>query len=363
MPEVTILGAGVAGLATARALALAGWRVTVKEQAPALTEVGAGIQIAPNGVRVLNALGLPLDGDRAEAVELRDTAGAPVLRMRLGGRDWHLVHRADLVERLARGAEAAGAVLQFGERATPEPGRLTVGADGVHSATREMLNGNVPARFSGHVAWRAVIPTGGALPVTEVHMGPRRHLVSYPLRGGTFRNIVAVEERAGWAEESWTARDDTDALQRAFSGFSPRVRRWLEQVERPWLWGLFLHPVATRWHGDGMVLAGDAAHPTLPFMAQGANLALEDAWVLSKCLIAGDRGERYQALRQDRVRRIVQAAAKNAQAYHLSGPVAKLAHTALRLGGRIAPGAPMKRFDWIYGYDAVQAASSIQTGT
>lgn len=363
MTEVTILGAGIAGLATARALALAGWRVTVIEQAPELTGAGAGIQIAPNGARVLRALGLPPKGVHAEGVDLRDRHGNHVLSMGLEGRDWWLVHRADLVAQLAEGAQRAGVMLRLGERGAPEPGRLTIAADGLHSASRKVLNGAVPARFSGHVAWRAVIAGDGGPARTEVFMGPKRHLVSYPLRGGAFRNIVAVEERSGWAEESWTTRDDSDSLHRAFAAFGPRVRDWLDQVRNPWLWGLFLHPVADRWFGPDLVLAGDAAHPTLPFMAQGANMALEDAWVLSRCLLAGDRGPKYQALRQDRVRRIVRVAAGNARAYHLSGPVAALAHAALRIGGRIAPAAPMKRFDWIYDYDAVQAASSIQTGT
>lgn len=359
MSKVTILGAGVAGLAAARALALAGWRVTVLERASVLGDAGAGIQIAPNGARVLRALGLDVPGLRAEAVELRTTQGDPVLRMAV--QDWHMVHRADLIESLAKGAVAAGVTLRLG--VTGEPDGLTIAADGLHSRTRISLNGDVPARFSGHVAWRAVIPEDGGTPVAEVHMGPKRHLVSYPLRGGQFRNIVAVEERADWAEESWTTRDDTDALQRAFAGFGPRVRSWLGQVDRPWLWGLFLHPVAERWHDNDVLLAGDAAHPTLPFMAQGANMALEDAWVLAQCLIAGDRGARYQALRQDRCRRIVAVAARNARLYHLSGPVGAAAHLALRLGGRLAPDAPMKRFSWIYDYDAVQAARSIQTGT
>jgi len=366
MTEVTILGAGVAGLATATALATAGWRVTVLERAPALAEVGAGLQVAPNGARVLRALGL---GDALDAASLRgrgvalhDMAGTQVLQMSLAGRDWHLIHRADLIALLAEGAQKAGAVLHLGVQGRSE-GTLTIGADGFHSETRKALNGADAPRFSGHVAWRAIVPNQDADPVSEIHMGPKRHLVSYPLRGGTLRNIVAVEERADWAEESWTQRDPTDALQRAFGQFSPRVRKWLKPVENPYLWGLFLHPVARRWHGDGMILAGDAAHPTLPFMAQGANMALEDAWVLSRCLIAGDRGARYQALRRDRCERIVKAAATNARAYHLPGPAARVAHAALRIGGRIAPDAPLRRFDWIYGYDAVQAASSIQTGT
>ena len=119
-------------------------------------------------------------------------------------------------------------------------------------------------------------------------MGAGRHLVTYPLRGGRLRNIVAVEERTRWAEESWSLTDDPLAMRIAFESFVPEVRGWLDQIERPNLWGLFRHPVAKRWHGNGAVLLGDAAHPTLPFMAQGANMALEDAWVARARACHGD---------------------------------------------------------------------------
>ncbi len=116
-------------------------------------------------------------------------------------------------------------------------------------------------------------------------MGPGRHLVSYPLRGGNLRNIVAVEERNRWAEESWSLRDDPMDLRLAFEGFSPRVRGWLDQVQDVHLWGLFRHPVAATWTRllprGAVAILGDAAHPTLPFLAQGAAMGLEDAWVLA----------------------------------------------------------------------------------
>jgi salicylate hydroxylase len=192
-------------------------------------------------------------------------------------------------------------------------------------------------------------------------MGPGRHLVSYPLRGGTLRNIVAVEERAKWAEESWTLRDDSIDLRLAFAGFSPRVRGWLEQVEDPWLWGLFRHPVAGTWtHPKGLAILGDAAHPTLPFLAQGASMGLEDAWVLADTLARHDTLAAglaaYQAARKPRTTRIVAAADGNARAYHLSGLPRLIGHTGLRLAGRVAPGAMLARFDWLYGHDVTAGA-------
>ena len=382
--SITLLGAGIAGLACARALALRGAEVTVLEQADAIREVGAGLQISPNGAAVLRALGLgeALDraGTAATGVRLTDGPTAePVLSMDLRGRDFRLLHRADLIALLLEGARGAGAELRLLQRietvdltgarpriVTAQGAALTpdllIGADGLHSHTRAALNGAAAAVFTGQVAWRAVLPEAEAedtAALAEVHMGPGRHLVSYPLRGGRQRNIVAVEERSRWAEESWTLRDDPMDLRLAFETFSPRVRGWLDRVEEVHLWGLFRHPVARHWHGGRAVILGDAAHPTLPFLAQGANMALEDAWVLADCLARHDTPEAafaaYQQARAARCARIVAASTANARAYHLSSPLREIAHLGLRIGGRIAPQAALRRFEWIYGTDVTQA--------
>lgn len=384
--EVTILGAGVAGLALARALALRGARVRVLEQADAIREVGAGLQISPNGGAVLRALGLgpalAAAGLRAEAVVLRNGAeGREVLRMDLmrlrPGQEYRLLHRADLIDLLHRGAVEAGAEIVLNRRVEEidlTGGRprlrlaggwqevgLLLGADGLHSPTRAALNGAARPFFTGQVAWRAVIAAeAGAAPEAEVFMGPGRHLVSYPLRGGTLRNIVAVEERRRWAEEGWTLRDDPLEMRLAFEAFTPRVRAWLERVEDVWLWGLFRHPVAATWArvlpgGGAVAILGDAAHPTLPFLAQGASMGLEDAWTLARALDEGDPREvalaTWQAARAPRCARIVAAAGGNARAYHLREPLRGLAHLGLRLGGRLAPGMALSRYDWLYGHD------------
>jgi salicylate hydroxylase len=384
--SVTVIGAGVAGLAVARALALRGAQVIVLEQADAIREVGAGLQISPNGACVLRALGLQdaLDAAsaRAEAVQLVDgPSGDRVARLDLArlrpGQGYHFLHRADLIALLLKGVEEAGVTIRLlsriatvdlsghhaavtldgGERIeTP----LLIGADGLHAKTRTALNGSEEPFFTHQVAWRAVIPCEpGAPPVAEVHMGPRRHLVSYPLRGGTLRNIVAVEERAKWAEESWSLRDDSMDMRLAFEDFSPRVRGWLDRVEDPWLWGLFRHKVAETWvkplGQGGVAILGDAAHPTLPFLAQGASMALEDAWVLAAALATHDSAaaalSAYQGARKPRTTRIVAAATANARAYHLSGVSRMIGHTGLRLLGRLAPGAMLSRFDWLYGHN------------
>jgi salicylate hydroxylase len=358
---VTVIGGGIAGLAVARAMALRGAEVTVHEQAEALGEVGAGLQVSPNGLRVIDALGL---GDAlravavtARAIRLRDFGGAEVLRLDLarpGAADYLFVHRARLLDVLEAGAREAGVTVRTKSRVEPGAEGLTIGADGIHSAMRHALNGEGTPFFTGQVAWRALIADPDAAPEVQVFMGPGRHLVSYPLAWG-LRNIVAVEERDAWAAEGWHHEDDPDNLARAFAAFAPEVRGWLAQVEQVHLWGLFRHPVATRWHDDRRAILGDAAHPTLPYLAQGANLALEDAWVLADRLDRMPQGEAlaaYQVARRDRAVRVIAAANANARNYHLTSPVLRTAaHAVLRLGGRIAPGAALRRFDWIYGHD------------
>ena len=380
--QVTVLGAGVAGLAVARALALRGAVVTVYEQSDAIREVGAGLQVSPNGACALRALGLAgalnAASLRAVAVELRDGLdGGLVTRLEVGrlrpDQGYHFLHRADLIALLLEGAQDAGVelrllsrvsavdlagdrpVLRF-EDGTSHTAALLIGADGLHSPTRVALNGKVAPFFTGQVAWRAVIAGDGGAPVAEVHMGPGRHLVSYPLRGGALRNIVAVEERRKWADESWSLRDDPMDLRLAFKGFGPRVQGWLDAVEDVYLWGLFRHPVAKVWQdGRAVAILGDAAHPTLPFLAQGASMGLEDAWVLAASLAAHESWAAglaaYQVAREGRVRRIVEAASRNARAYHLGGAARAVAHAGLRLGGWLAPELALRRFDWLYGHD------------
>ncbi len=357
--QVTVLGAGVAGLAVARALALRGCAVTVLEQSAGLQDVGAGIQISPNGACVLRALGLgdALDaaGMATQGVVLRNASGGQVLRMDVGGRDFRLLHRGDLIALLADGAREAGVEVRFGVQGDGAEAGLVIGADGVKSQVRSVLNGKVAPFFTRQVAWRAVIPGDGGTAEAEVFMARGRHLVTYPLRGGAWRNIVAVEERGDWAAEGWSVADDPVHLRAAFKGFGPKVEGWLSQVKETYLWGLFRHPVAVRWHDATRVIVGDAAHPTLPFLAQGANMALEDAWVLAEALAGHDTAAAgmtaYQARRMGRVMRIVAAANRNARVYHAGGIRRVVLQTGMRVLG---PRAALRRFDWLYGEDVTK---------
>ncbi|MBN8186184.1 FAD-dependent monooxygenase [Salipiger thiooxidans] len=385
--RIVVAGGGIGGLAAALAFRQRGAEVLVLEQAEAITEVGAGIQVSPNGLRVIEALGLAQGlaarACKARAVVLRDgLSGEQVLRLDLGQlperQGYQFVHRADLVELLADAAREAGVrirLLQKVRSVVPGPmpslelcngdsvgGDLVVGADGLHSVLRRALNGNASAFFTKQVAWRAIVPNTSAHPAeAQVHMGPGRHIVSYPLRDGSSVNLVAVEERSHWVDEGWAQEDAPDNLRAAFAGFGGRVPEMLASVERVGLWGLFRHPVARSWHGEGVALLGDAAHPTLPFMAQGANMALEDAWTLAACLSAdADQAralERYQSRRRNRCERIVSAANGNAWKYHLRNPLVRgVAHRGLGLAGRLMPQRMLRQFDWIYGHDVTAAA-------
>ena len=386
--RMSIVGGGIAGLATALALARRGVVVEVYEQAEQISEIGAGIQISPNGSRVLAALDILDEMEAnsvcAKSVTLNDHGGGRVARLALDGLGPFLMtHRADLIHMLRKAALLAGVEIHLGSRldaitrsadgvglrfvdgrtiTTP----LVIGADGGRSRCRAALHRDDAPPFSGQVAWRALIPlrAGEADTLPEgpqIFMGPGRHVVSYPLRDRKILNIVAVEEQAAWVAESWHHEGDRTRLKRAFSEFGPPVSDWLSRVERVMAWGLFNHPVAPQWHDEELVLVGDAAHPTLPFLAQGANLALEDAWTLAASL--GERVDLvegmalYQARRRERAVKVVKAATRNAQNYHLRGPARHVAHTVLRGMDRYAPDLLTRRFNWLYGHDVTDGVA------
>lgn len=393
--KIIVVGAGVGGLTVALAFRQLGSDVTVLEQAEAITEVGAGLQISPNGGVVLKALGLAKSvaqhSVKAEAVQLRDyRQGAPVVTLDLAhyaaDQIYQFVHRADLIDALATAVRKAGVHVRLLQKVSQVvPGRvpavslangaqmqadLIVGADGLHSKTRVALNGEAEPQFTGQVAWRATVPNDLGLGAqAQVFMGPRRHLVCYPLRGGDLVNIVAVQERAAWVAEGWNHQDDPDAMREVFSDFGGVAKQLLDRVHQVHLWGLFRHPVAENWFGDGLAILGDAAHPTLPFLAQGANLAFEDAWTLVDSLTQArsqsEGLELYQTRRRDRAARVIEAANGNARKYHLSFPPLRFAaHSAMRLMGRFAPEKMVNQFDWLYRHDVTdQRSSSTQTGT
>ncbi|OUS05039.1 hypothetical protein A9Q96_13130 [Rhodobacterales bacterium 52_120_T64] len=376
--EITVLGGGIAGLASATALAQRGAVVTVLEQATELGEVGAGLQVGPNGVAVLEALGLretaAAVANVPDAVELLDMAsGGEVARLPMGqaavqrwGRPYWQFHRADLLTVLSDGARAAGVDIRLGRQVDTIKdisASVVIAADGVRSATRSEVFGGQPASFTGQVAWRGIIPAetlpkGAVKNAATVYMGPGRHLVTYPMRGGTIINFVAVEERNSWADEGWNIPDDPENLRRAFSGAGQDVQSILNAVDETFLWGLFNHPYLPQWTKDNIALVGDACHPMLPYLAQGAVMALEDAWVLARELDRSGVTEglrAYERICKPRATRVQKAAASNATAYHLnSGPSRLVAHAGLKVISRLAPSALLGRFDWLYGEDVTK---------
>ncbi len=394
MKRALVAGGGIAGLAAALALARAGWSVTVFEASPALGEVGAGLQMSPNASRVLRWLGV-LDAVaetafRPERALLRDgRSGQTVFHTPLGqeavvrwGAPYLHVHRADLLSALSRAAAAAGVETRTGARVEsvvtrPEgpalrlaqgesiAGDLVIGADGIRSALRAQINGPEAPDFSGQVAWRGTIPAerlprGLVAPAATVWGGDGRHLVTYFLRGGQLVNFVAVEERAEWTAEGWSVPGDPEDLRRSFAGWHPDVTRLLDAVDTTFLWGLFTRPEQVRWVEGALALIGDAAHPMLPFMAQGAAMALEDVGVLAACLSRGAdipaALAAFEARRWPRVARVQHRSRDNGRLFHLRAGLARAGRWGL-IGAvsRLAPGLAASQLDWLYGYDALAA--------
>lgn len=384
--SMIVVGAGIGGLTAALALTRAGYRAVVLEQAARLEEVGAGLQLSPNATRVLLALGL---GDRLrphvtapEAIRVIDAgSGRDIVRIPLGtaaeqryGAPYWLIHRADLQAVLAAAvADNPDTKLHLGARAEDyalhsygitvqartargthdERGVGLIGADGLWSTLRARLGDGSEPQFARRTAWRAVVPAEAVTaefrePVTALWLGRDAHLVHYPVKAGTLVNIVAIITDT-WHAQGWSAEGKRRELLKRFAGFAPQARALIALPERWQKWALFDRPAAPAGKGP-VTLLGDAAHPTLPFLAQGAALAIEDAAVLAECLrhepddIAGAM-RRYEGLRRRRVRRAQREAQRNGQRYHLSGPRALARNIALRaLGGERL----LRRYDWLY---------------
>mmetsp|Transcript_19771 Transcript_19771/g.32212 ORF Transcript_19771/g.32212 Transcript_19771/m.32212 type:complete len:389 (-) Transcript_19771:10-1176(-) len=387
--KALIVGGGIGGLATAIALVLRGHAVTVLEQAPALTEIGAGLQIAPNGWRVLEALGVtPLLRDtmfEPEQIEMRmGRSGRRIFGLRMRGyaqTRWGApyihIHRADLVDALAARLavlapdalrigvtvagyqQDAGAALLALEGGGTLPGDVVIGADGLHSVLRTQMLGPDAPRYTGNVAWRAVVPVDALgdhapPPGACIWAGDRRHAVTTRLRAGTLANFVGMVEEPEPAPEGWRIEGNKADALAAFEGWHPIVTTLIQRAEVLNRWALFDRAPLPRWHEGRVGLVGDAAHPMLPSMAQGAVQALEDAWILSAALDAEADPEaafaRYFDLRIARTSRVQKGSAANARLFHQGAPLRRAAiYGPMAVGARLLPRLIHARQDWVYG--------------
>ena len=355
--RVLIAGAGLGGLTAALCLEQAGHEVTVFESASALGEIGAGIQLGGNAVRVLDSLGLR---ERVEAVSVRPQAihfrlfetgellhEAPQGRAyeeRYGVPYFH-IHRGDLHGILARALEAVtpgrvhlgAAATGFTETADSVAleladgrrfeGDLLVGADGIKSAIRDRILGATSANWTGNAAWRAVVETK-RLPadfmetVVTNFVGPRKHMVVYYLRRGELVNMVGVVENDTWRDEAWNVKAPWSELEADFAGWCDTVQTLIDAVPRDecYRWALFNRIPVDHWSTDRATLLGDAAHATLPFMASGAAMAIEDARVLQRALARESSVaaalQCYQRNRIERTARVVNGSTAMQQVYH-----------------------------------------------
>jgi len=389
MSEILIVGGGIGGLTAALCLAKQGHRVQVFEQASVISEAGAGLQLSPNATRVLFHLGLqtPLAevAFAPQHTQIRHWRTGRLISSNLLGETVRArygfpylnVHRGDLIGVLERAVcSEPRIILHVGRRVDAVrqdtdvvslvaddksfDGEILIGADGIRSVVREVLFGPERATFTGNVAWRMLIPVeelpAGLLPpVAGLWWGPGRHFVHYFVRRGELVNCVCVVEQTGWTVESWTEPGNPDELRAAFAGWHPTIQN-LVGAARPdslFKWALFDRPPMPAWSRGRMSLLGDACHPTLPFMAQGAAMAIEDGAVLAACVAGGGdisaNLDRYAHLRRSRTSGIQLGSRRNATIFHLSGVKAWLRN-------RAAGKAASSRLDGLFRYDAIRAA-------
>ncbi|MBT4488968.1 MAG: monooxygenase [Rhodospirillaceae bacterium] len=356
---VIIAGAGLGGLTLALCLVRAGFTVKVLEQAAALGEVGAGVQISANGARVLYHLGLAEElnavGFTPEAGQMRHWQTGETLSSRPLGKEseekfgfpyFHL-HRADFHRVLADALTAAApgsiyldskvtgfdqsedGVTVTLENGESHAGDVLVGCDGIHSTVRGQLFGPDAPRFTGCVAWRATVPVEAlppdhVRPVASNWIGLGGHFVHYYVRSGELVNCVGIMEQDEWQAESWSNEGAKGEFLKDFAGWHENLQILMRAAESCFRWGLFDRDPMDRWSDGRVTLLGDACHPMLPFMAQGAVMAIEDAYTLAQCLAQNSEQDAdpaaallsYEGLRKERTATVQQMSRDNIQFFH-----------------------------------------------
>jgi len=382
--RVLIAGGGIGGLAAAIALGRRGIETEILERSQFTEETGAGIQLGPNATRALAALGV-LDAIkphafRPEAIVIYDgISGRKLSSMPLGkhaeqryGAPYLTLHRADLHAGLRAVAQSlAPAVLRPGFELTAidaqggdvvalavdgseAEGASLIGADGLWSTVRPLISPAASLRFTGASAWRARLPRGNLpppfdAPVVGLWLGPGTHIVHYPVRGGGDLNVVAIAE-GGAERQGWNQTGGAETLLASFARWTKDSKSLLERAEGWRSWSLFRLAPLRSWSAGRIALLGDAAHPVLPFLAQGAALAIEDAVTLAACIEAwpGDPPaafRRYEGLRRPRVARVQRLSRRYGWLYHVRGPLRPARNLILE---RRSEETALRRFDWLY---------------
>ena len=388
--RIAIVGGGLGGLAAALFLRKAGLEATVYEQVPELREAGAGIVVSPNMVRPLRKIGL---GEKLSAFAVRLEAAWEFRRWtdgrvlfvqpmgdeceRLYGTHCYVAHRADLVALLQRALpqhplrldhrcidvaqnehEAELTFASAGGRTTKVAADVVIGADGIHSLVSRAVARQIDARFSGLCAFRCLVPAEKApeialRPVQTLWLGPGRHFVHYPISAGRLVNVVAIVPAGNWRNESWTADGEISDLSAQFEGWDHRVQQLIRSAASTKRWAMYDRDPLERWSEGRITLLGDAAHAMLPFFAQGAAQAIEDAVVLADCLQIADAGsvpqalQRYEAIRRPRTSQVQRMSRGREVRNHLpDGPEQE------RRDREFASGDPLRQSAWLYGYDA-----------
>ncbi|SMC87377.1 FAD-dependent monooxygenase [Rhizobium sp. RU36D] len=391
--KISVVGGGIGGLTAALELLRRGFDVEVHEQATELKEVGAGVQLSANGTRVLFELGLEDDimavATQAEGKEIRLwNTGQTWKLFDLGplsieryGYPYVTIHRNDLHQALAAGVrrikpdaiklskkcvgitqDAQGVTTAFAD-GTSARSDLAVGADGVHSKVRETMFGRDDPKFTGIVAWRGVIPIERLpahmrRPVGTNWIGPGGHVIQYLLRGGQLMNYVSVVERSDWQVESWSVAGTVAECLADYEGWHEDVHTLIRAIDTPYKWALMLRPPMERWTMDRVTLLGDACHPTLPFLAQGAVMAIEDGYVLARALAENGGDHRlgfagYEMARVERTGKIVRGAEGNLARFHnaaLRDPELAAAY----VDAEWQEDKVKQRYEWLFTYDATR---------
>jgi len=389
---IFVAGAGIGGLTASLALAKKGFRAVVLEKAEKLEEAGAGVQLSPNASRILVELGLePRLAGRAvmpESINIMSArAGGEICRLPLGeaatfraGAPYWVVHRADLqaallaqvnenpdvelrlgcqFEDVTRHARGLTVVQRQGLSRRQDVATALIGADGIWSSVRHHLFPEVQPQFSGLIAWRGTLaatalPREYTAPRVQLWMGPNAHLVAYPISGGRQVNVVAIVTGT-WNRPGWSAPGEANEIKQFFASSRwPATARMLASAVDEWKrWALFTVPDDGEWHEGQIALLGDAAHAMLPFAAQGAGMAIEDAAVLAKSLSEGASDaagvaaalKKYARQRRGRVAKMQRLARRQGRIYHMSGPAAVARDLFIRaMGGK----RMLSRQDWIY---------------